>query len=64
MRELKESEKEEMRRRCAGLERDDALVEGGRYLASLYIIHWTSEDVAQVLFGKTKTTKTTKKHKR
>lgn len=52
MRALTESEKADMRRRCAGLTVDEAFLEGGRWLAEHYVLHWTSEDVAGVLFGK------------
>lgn len=52
MRPLTEKEKSEMRRRCFGLPHAEAIIEGGRWLAERMILHWTSEDVAGVLFGK------------
>lgn len=52
MRELTEQEKSDLRARCAGLDFDKALIEGGRWLAEHLVMNWTSDDVAVVLFGK------------
>lgn len=52
MRPLTDKEKSEMRKRCFGLPHAEALIEGGRWLAVRMILHWTSEDVAVVLYGK------------
>lgn len=50
MRKLTEKESNEMKRRCFRLERNAALLEGGRYLCELGVLHWTSTDVEKVIF--------------
>lgn len=57
MRELTQAELADLRARCAGLDRDKAITEGGRWMAEHWIIHWTSEDVAAALYGKPKKTR-------
>lgn len=50
MRDLTDIEKEGMRKRCAGLSREEAIIEGGRYLAENMVLHWTTSDVEGVIF--------------
>ena len=54
MRKLSETEINEIRSRCAGLQYNDALIAGGRWLAEHHILHWTGSDVEEVLFGNSK----------
>lgn len=56
MRKLTEAEIADLRARCRCLSVNDALIEGGRWMAEHWIMHWTGKDVEDYLYGKSKKT--------
>lgn len=60
MRKLTEAERDEVRRRCAGLGKKEALLEGGRWMCEHYVIHWTSGDIEDILYTNQKNKNKTK----
>lgn len=57
MRKLTEDEIADLRARCAGFDRHAAIIEGGRWMAEHWVMHWTSDDVEGYLYGKSTKTK-------
>lgn len=50
MRKLNENEITEMKKRCAGMERERALETAGRYLCEIMVLNWTFRDIEPILF--------------